>query len=416
MNLGGSYSYFFNYLNEQYPKHQVLKCFELQMPVKEVIFRSLDKKYYPFGEVESFILKAIHSLEIASVSELNYIFHLGQKNIEHLLLDFIELDVLVKNDEYYSLKNGALNLIDYSKKPDKIYAEHSILYDVLLTKSEVLLDPVKRDRYKRSVHNYNYPTELNRFNMAYNPISLGTRSISIEDIQSLISLPDIEKEELNISPNIIEIKEILNVNNFSHPIRYVLLLDKKGNEVLKVFDACTSESIQEISKQRVITFNLEYLKHVRSGIFGEITKDQILKAFRKSDGKKYTINEKDIMSLRPPTVKVSGEAWVVRASSGFWYDYESGLVIYLYPNDNVLANSILNYKILYKLETANNQNLLNEELLRSITRDETKMYQERLSNYGDVKVEIPEIEKLFESAIRYKFNKLSSDMQDILDL
>ena len=76
MSIGGSYSYFFNYLAQEYPGYKILRCFELQMPVKEIVFTSLDRKCCPIGEVEQFILNAIIKLGRATHEELNDIYHL----------------------------------------------------------------------------------------------------------------------------------------------------------------------------------------------------------------------------------------------------------------------------------------------------------------------------------------------------
>ena len=79
MKIAKSYPTFFNYLNDEFEDLKIFRCFQLQMPVKEITFSTKDRKYYSFGEVESFILEAIDKLGKLTVDELNFIFHLGEK-------------------------------------------------------------------------------------------------------------------------------------------------------------------------------------------------------------------------------------------------------------------------------------------------------------------------------------------------
>lgn len=88
-----SYSYLFHYLEVQFSQYKIVKLFELQIPVKEIVFSSIDKKNITVGDVERFILKAIQSLERVTISELEEIYHLGKQNISIIFI--ISLDKLI---------------------------------------------------------------------------------------------------------------------------------------------------------------------------------------------------------------------------------------------------------------------------------------------------------------------------------
>ena len=153
MKIGKSYPYFFNFLNEEFGDLKILRCFQLQMPVKEITFSSKDRKHYSFGEVESFILEAVHKLGRVTIEELNYIFHLGRKYIERILQDFLELKILTEKHEYYTYTDTGREAIDYAKKEEIINGQHIIMFDIFKGTYKSII-PVEKDRYMRSRHNY----------------------------------------------------------------------------------------------------------------------------------------------------------------------------------------------------------------------------------------------------------------------
>ena len=218
MSIGSSYAYFFNYVAQAYPKHKILRCFEQQMPVKEVIFTSIDRICCPIGEVEQFIVNAIIKLGETTLEELDGIFHLGEAHIEQILLDYMELGVLQRaNGTYFLGKKGAI-LIDPEKHNETVQSEHSMLFDIFPLKDRVGKYPVTGDRYKRSLHEYHYPTEFRKGKVGYDPQCTGTESITKEDIVKCLSLSNEEKRQINFSGNIIDVIEIKKNYSFSHPL------------------------------------------------------------------------------------------------------------------------------------------------------------------------------------------------------
>lgn len=416
MDIKSSYSYFFNYINERYGKYKILRCFNLQMPVKEITFTSIDMKHIPIGDVEGFILKAIRRLKSVTVPELDYLFHLGEKYIRLIVDDFIELSILERIDGNIYCTAKAQELVNKNVINELIEGEHSIMFDVFMTRDEAAIIPAAKERYIRSKHNYYYPTEFNNDRPAFNPIILGTIAVTKEDITNLLKYPDSKKEELSISQNIIDVEEIVNVNNLSHSITFVLLLDENSNEEIRVFDACSPGTINEITNDKVIQFNLDYLKYTCGNYFGELSRKEILETFAGIKNNKYEISEKDIISLIPAAVRISTDEWIERAASGLWYDFKTGLVLYLYPDNDDLANSILRYKILIKMDMINTRNQLTADNLGSIIKEEVSHYKNYLKDNAKVKLKTPSIEEIFRYSIAYNFSKLNIDLQDILDL
>lgn len=416
MSIGSSYSYFFNYVANEYPSHKILRCFELQMPVKEVVFSTVDRKCCQIGEVEQFILSGVIKLGKVSAQELNEIYHLGESHIERMLLDFTELGVLQNLNGAYSLSDKGATLLNPDQEEVTIASEHSMIFDVFPMKDRIEKTPAFKDRYKRSLHEYHYPTEFRRGQVSYNPQCMGTSSITKDDLTKCVSLPKDEKRKINFSENILEVKEIKNTYSYSHPLAFVLFLDKKGAEVIKVFDSCNASTLCEIKDAKAVLQNKTYLNYVFSEFFVPNSKELIVDAFKKAKDTAYHIEESNIILVKPAVVKVGGEHWQEHALSGFWYDDRSKLVVCLYPGNEYVAYNILVYKTLINLEIKNNFDELTEETFFKIIEATTKSYNKRLKEYGTVQARKPNRDEVIDHAIKYRFPKLSSDMQDLFDL
>ena len=68
--------------------------------------------------------------------------------------------------------------------------------------------------------------------------------------------------------------------------------------MIKIYDACSS-TIKEITRGKVLTFNLEYLRYVKANFFEMPSKEQVLDAFNNSRDGKYIIKEKWRDVVRP---------------------------------------------------------------------------------------------------------------------
>lgn len=416
MKLSISFSYFFNYIAENYSDYKMLRCFELQMPVKEVVFASLDKKKIQIGEVEKFILNGVLKLGRVSVEELDEIFHLGEAHIARILDDFVELNILQQMGNDYSFTDSGIDLLDLDREEVTMISEHSMLFDVFPnTEDTPLWKPVETNRYKRSLHQYNYPTEIENGRIEYNPICLGTVPITKDDIAKYIPLSHNEKREINFSENILQISKITNTYSYSHPLTFVIFFDKKGIEKVKVFDSCNISNLCEIKDVEAVLHNEKYLRHTFEEYFMPNSPKLIVDAFKQSRDEAYHINESDIISVEPAVIKVTGKKWEKRAASVYWYDTHSKLIVHLYPKNLRVANAILIYRILVDLGRVASGELDAENYNRYIKKT-TEIYNHYLKKFGDVSAEPPSRDELFKKSIDYDFPKVSSDLQDIFDL
>jgi hypothetical protein len=108
--------------------------------------------------------------------------------------------------ETYCLSDKGATLLDPDQNEVTIVSEHSMIFDVFPMKDRVSRTPAQADRYRRSFHEYHYPTEFRRGRLEYDPLCMGAVSIAKDDIAKYISASNEEKRRISFSENILAVR------------------------------------------------------------------------------------------------------------------------------------------------------------------------------------------------------------------